>query len=97
AYGSNLPNFNVKTDTAQATASPGSPVAPAVSRPSEPKPAAPRASILGARPGTKIPDVAVAPKPAPKTDSGPLLLGAPRHKAAGSDTGDAPKPAPGDE
>jgi rod shape-determining protein MreC len=80
AYGSNVPNFNAKAEVPQIA----KPVANLVP---EPKPAVPpKPSILGARPGAKIPEaVAPASKPVTKSDSEPALLGAPRRKPAPDD------------
>ena len=94
AYGSALPNFNVKdmTPTAASPSSSGSKQTPAVTAApiAKPKPAAPTVpSILGSRPGSAPPVVtpkanpAAPPSPAVRKDNGStpaLPLGAPRHK-----------------
>jgi rod shape-determining protein MreC len=98
AYGSNLPNFNVKppaaAGTAPAATSTGNPQQKAAAVPKENTPDREAAgdtegsgppAVLGARPTLPKP---LTPKPAPRqaapnTDNGPVLpLGAPRRKPA---------------
>jgi rod shape-determining protein MreC len=96
-YGSNLPNFNLKASKAGSastgTQSPESAAHPGITKPAAPPEKAAPPAILGARnngdPVKARPPQALAPstaKPAAQTPGPVLPLGAPRHKAAASNS-----------
>jgi rod shape-determining protein MreC len=92
AYGSNLPNFNVKPPqngqtTATGTNTSGSqPAIPPAATPAPSAASTPAGppNLLGAHPGYKPPQPTASRPPTPVADRGPALLGAPRRKTAPS-------------
>jgi len=93
-YGSNLPNFNAKTDQQQ---QPAQPQPSQVKQQTPTAPAANPPSVLGSRPGAKptVPNAPAAqpPQVAPTQQPGPVLpLGAPRRKQATQPPPTAQKP-----
>jgi rod shape-determining protein MreC len=93
AYGSNLPNFNAKTN-ANGTPAQAAPNGNSPEKAAQPQIRPNTPGLLGARPGSNLPAVSPPQQMSQPKPEGPTLLGSPKRKQPPSD---APKVQPGDE